>query len=214
VPAVLVAFALCAVVAGRVGRLRPVAEAAGALLAIDGVRRAFDVPGHAVVTTIAALALLAGVVLAARRVRVAPAVAAAVLLAVAFAGARRADTHLDDTAWRGDAVLAFVRTHADRGHRIGIAGLWTTAGVAPILPAFGHRLDNRVIYIGPLERHMLRQYTSSAPFLARLRRERADLLLLGRGSPRPVVQTREERWARAAGMHLVARSARFTLYGF
>ncbi len=136
------------------------------------------------------------------------------LLAVVFAGARRADTHLDDTAWRGDAVLAFVRTHADGGHRIGIAGLWTTAGVSPILPAFGHRLDNRVVYLGPFERHMLRQYTSPAPFLARLRRERADLLLLGRGFPRPVAQTREERWARAAGMHLVARSARFTLYAY
>ena len=214
VPALLVAFALCAVVAGRLGRLRPVAEAVGVFLAIDGVRRAFDVPGHAIVTTIVALAVLAGVVVAARRVRVAPAVAAVALLAVVFAGARRADTHLDDTAWRGDAVLAFVRTHADGGHRIGIAGLWTTAGVAPILPAFGHRLDNRVIYLGPFERHMLRQYTSPAPFLARLRRERADLLLLGRGFPRPVAQTREERWARAAGMHLVARSARFTLYGY
>lgn len=214
VPALLVAFALCAVVAGRLGRLRPAAEAVGAALAIDGVRRAFDVPGHAVVTTSAALAVLAAVILVARRLRVAPAVATLVVLAVAFAGARRADTHLDDTAWRGDAVLAFVRTHADGGHRIGIAGLWTTAGVSPILPAFGRRLDNRVTYIGPFEDHMLRRYSASAPFLARLRRERADLLLLGRGFPRPVPQTREERWVRAAGMHLVARSARFTLYGF
>ena len=212
VPAMLVAFALCAVVAGRLGRWRPLAEGAGALLAIDGMRRAFDIPGRTVATTIIVLALVGLVVVAARRVRLAPAVAAVLLLGVAFAGARRADTHLDDTAWRGDAVLGWVRAHADGGHRIGIAGLWPTAGVAPILPAFGHRLDNRVIYIGPFERHMLRQYTAGPPFLARLHRERVSLLLLGRGFPRPLPQTREERWARAAGMRLIARSPRFTLY--
>jgi hypothetical protein len=70
-----------------------------------------------------------------------------------------------------------------------------------------------VVYIGPFERHMLRQYTSSPPFLARVRRERLSLLILGRGFPRPLAQTREERWARAAGMRLIARSPRFTLYG-
>jgi hypothetical protein len=177
------------------------------------VRRAFDVPGRTVATTIVVLALLALVVLAARRVRPAPALAAAILLLVAFAGARRAETHLDDTAWRGDAVLGWVRAHANGGHRIGIAGLWPTAGVAPILPAFGSRLDNRVIYVGPFERHMLRQYTAGAPFLARLRRERVSLLILGRGFPSPLPETREERWARAAGMRLIARSPRFTLYG-
>jgi hypothetical protein len=212
VPAFLVAFALCAVVAGRLGRWRPMAEGIGTALAIDGMRRAFDIPGRTIVATLIVLALLALVAAAARRVRLAPAVAAALLLLVAFAGARRADTHLDDTAWRGDAVLAWVRDHADGGHRIGIAGRWPTAGVAPILPAFGRRLDNRVVYIGPFERHMLRQYTSSPPFLARVRRERLSLLILGRGFPRPLPQTREERWARAAGMRLIARSPRFTLY--
>jgi hypothetical protein len=137
----------------------------------------------------------------------------AALLLLAIGVGRRLDTHLDDSAWRGDPVLAFVRDHPGQGRRVGIGGLWPTAGVAPILPAFGARLDNRVVYIGPFERHMLRRYSSGAPFVARLRRERVDLLILGRGFPRAIAQTREERWARAAGMRLLARSPRFTLYG-
>jgi hypothetical protein len=217
VPALLVGLALCAVVAARLRRFRPFAEGVGALLAIDGIRRAFDVPGRTIATTIVALALVAGAAWALRAVagrrRFAPAVVVATVLVVAFAGARRADTHLDDSAWRGDPVLAWVRDHTDGDRRIGIAGLWTTDGYSPILPAFGQRLDNRVIYVGPLVRHMLRQYTSAAPFLARVRSERISLLLLGNGLPRTLPQTREQRWARAAGMKVIARSARFTLYG-
>ena len=218
VPALLVAAALCAVAAGRLGRLRPVAETAGVLLAFDGVRRALHVPSHTIATTAVVLALLFCAAWALRalsvRRRLVP-VAALVVLVVAFGVARRLDTHLDHTAWQADPALAWVRAHADGGRRIGLAGLWPTdGGVAPILPAFGDRLSNRVTYIGPFERHMLRQYSSGGPFLARLRRDRISLLILGRGFPRAVPHTREERWARAAGMHLIARSNRFTLYGY
>jgi hypothetical protein len=134
------------------------------------------------------------------------------LLVAAFGVARRLDTHLDDTAWRADAVLAWVREHAHGGERVGVAGLWPTAGVEPFLPAFGQRLDNHVVYVGPFVRHMLRQYTTSTAFLAGLRHERIDLLVLGRGFPRLVAQTREERWVRAAGMRLVAQSPRLSPY--
>jgi hypothetical protein len=60
---------------------------------------------------------------------------------------------------------------------------------------------------------MLRQYSSGGQFLARVRRERIGLLILGRGFPSSIAQTREERWVRSAGMRLLARSPRFTLYG-
>jgi hypothetical protein len=216
VPALLVAAALSAVVAGRLGRARPLAEAVGVLLALDGVRRAFHVPGHTIASTIVLAALVACAAWGARRLArrrwLAPLIAAA-LLVLALAVGRRLDTHLDDSAWRGDPVLAFVRDHSGDGRRVGIGGLWPTTGVAPILPAFGARLDNRVVYIGPFVRHMLRQYSSGAPFVARLRRERVSLLILGRGFPHAIAQTREERWVRAAGMRLIARSPRFTLYG-
>jgi len=217
VPALLVAAALCAVFAGRLGRLRVGAEAVGALLALDGMRRAFNVPAHTIAMALVVLAAVALAAWAARalatRPRLVPVLAAGVAL-VAFGVARRLDTHLDETAWRADPVIAWVRAHADGGHRVGIAGLWPTAGVEPFLPSFGHRLDNRVTYIGPFERHMLRQYTTATPFVARLRREHVDLLVLGRGFPRAVARTREEGWALAAGMHLLARSPRLTLYAY
>lgn len=217
VPALLVAAAIAAAAAGRLGGLRPLAEAAGVLLAIDGVRRAFDVPARTIATAFVALVLLAAAgralrALSARR-RLAP-VAAAAVLVVAFGVARRLQTHLDYTAWRGDPALAWVRAHAAGGARIGLAGRWPIGGgVAPVLPAFGADLDNRVTYIGPFEHHMLRRYTSAAAFARRLRRERVQLLIVGRGFPTALPQTREDRWARAAGMRVLARSDRFTLYG-
>jgi hypothetical protein len=217
VPALLVAAALCAVAAGRLGRARPLAEVIGVLLAFDGVRRAFHVPAHTIATSVVVLALLLAAAWALRalvRRRLAP-VGAALVLVVAFGVARRLDTHLDHTAWQSDPALAWVRAHADGHTRIGLAGLWPTGGgVAPILPAFGDELDNRVTYIGPFERHMLRQYSGGEPFIARLHRERVALLIVGRGFPRALPQTREDRWAHAAGMHPLARSNRFTLYGY
>jgi hypothetical protein len=217
VPALLIAAALCAVAAGRLGRARPLAEALGALLALDGLRRAFEIPAHTIATTLAALAAVGAVILAlralaGRELRPAPVLAAGGLV-LAFAATHHVDTHADETAWRQDAVLAWVRVHAPGGHRIGLAGRWPNAGVAPPLPAFGPRLGNHVVYIGPFERHMLREYRTAAGFLARLRSERVDLLLIGRGYPVPVAVAREERWARAAGMRLVARSPRLVLYG-
>ena len=217
VPALLVGAALCAVAAGRLGGLRPVAEALGALLALDGVRRAFHVPAHTIALVVVLLVVLLAAAWALRalvpRRRLAPLAALAVLIA-AFGVARRLDTHLDYTAWRADPALAWVRAHANGGQRIGLAGLWPTqGGVAPILPAFGDRLDNRVTYLGPFDQHMLRQYATFEPFVARLRRERIGLLIVGRGFPVARAQTREDRWARSAGLRELARSDRFTLYG-
>jgi hypothetical protein len=218
VPALLVGAALCAVAAGRLGGLRPVAEALGALLALDGVRRAFHVPAHTIALVVVLLVVLLAAAWALRalvpRRRLAPLAALAVLIA-AFGVARRLDTHLDYTAWRADPALAWVRAHANGGQRIGLAGLWPTqGGVAPILPAFGDRLDNRVTYLGPFNQHMLRQYATIEPFVARLRREHIGLLIVGRGFPVARAQTREDRWARSAGLRELARSNRFTLYGY
>jgi hypothetical protein len=217
VPALLVAAALCAVAAGRLGRARWLGELLGLLLVLDGLRRGLHVPGRTIATTIPIAVVLVGVVALARlawRTRLlAPLVAGAAIVA-AFGVARRLDTHLDHTAWRADPALAWIADHADGGRRIGLAGVWPAGGIAPVLPAFGSRLDNRVTYIGPFVDHMLRQYTSAAPFVARVRRERIGLLLLGRGYPTARPATREEAWARAAGMRLVVRSPRFTLYAY
>jgi hypothetical protein len=171
-------------------------------------------PAHTVIATIIGLAAAGAVAWLLRRApgrRLVPLGAAAALL-LGFAAIRHVDTHADETAWHDDAVLAWVRTHAGAGHRVGLAGRWSNDGLAPVLPAFGRRLHNTVVYIGPFRRHMLREYPAAGPFLARLRSERVDLLLLGRGYPHPLPRTREEAWARAAGMRLVARSPRLLLY--
>ena len=181
------------------GSPAPVAEAIGALLALDGVRRAFHVPGHTIATTIVILALLLVAAWALRalsmRRRLAP-LAAAIVLVVAFGVARRLDTHLDHTAWQADPALAWVREHADGGQRIGLAGRWPTdGGVAPILPAFGDRLSNRVTYIGPFEHHMLRQYSQSAA------RSSPACAAIGSGcsSSAAASRARSPRRARSAG---------------
>jgi hypothetical protein len=214
VPALLVAAALSAVAAGRLGRWRPLAEIAGAALALDGVRRAFSLPTHTVaaVTAVVLAALAAAWLL--RRAgsrRLLPVGGVAALL-LAFGAARHVDTHADEAAWHTDPALAWVRTHAGSGHRVGLAGRWANGGIAPVLPAFGRRLGNTVVYVGPFRRHMLSEYEAAVPFVERLRAERVDLLLIGRGYPRPLARVREERWARAAGMHLVASSPRLLLY--
>jgi hypothetical protein len=61
---------------------------------------------------------------------------------------------------------------------------------------------------------MLRRYTTAAPFVARLRRERIELLLVGRGYPQALARTPEEAWARAAGMRLLVPSTNTALYGW
>jgi hypothetical protein len=216
VPALLVAAALCAVAAGSAGRARPLTECAGTLLALDGLRRAVDIPAHTIAAVLVALAVACAAAPAVwagsgRGGRRAAVFAAGVLL-LAFAGAWHLDRNVDETPWHRDSVLAWVRVHAGGGHRIGLAGRWPNSGVAPVLPAFGARLGNRVVYIGPFERHMLRTYASGARFLARVRREHVDLLLIGRGYPVPVARPREERWARSAGLRQLARSPRLVLY--
>jgi hypothetical protein len=178
------------------------------------VRRAFSLPTHTVaaVTAVVLAALAAAWLL--RRAgsrRLLPVGGVAALL-LAFGAARHVDTHADEAAWHTDPALAWVRTHAGSGHRVGLAGRWANGGIAPVLPAFGRRLGNTVVYVGPFRRHMLSEYEAVGPFVERLRAERVDLLLIGRGYPRPLARVREERWARAAGMHLVASSPRLLLY--
>ena len=215
VPALLVAAALSAAACARLRYARWPLEAFGLLLVLDGTRRGLHVPAHAVASTVLLLAAVAAAVAIGLRVAAGSrrrALVGAVVLVAAFVLGRRLDTHLDRTAYRTDPALAWIALHADRGARIGLAGVWPPGGVAPVLPAFGSRLDNRVIYIGPFVDHMLRQYTAAAPFVARVRRERVDLLLVGRGYPVARARTREEAWARAAGMTLLVRSPRFTLW--
>ena len=93
-----------------------------------------------------------------------------------------------------------------------LANVWSNAGLAPVLPAFGPRLENRVSYVGPFQRHLLGQYTSQATFAGALRRGGYQFLLVGLGFPTPQAEVVDEAWARAAGYRQIAGSPRLALF--
>jgi hypothetical protein len=87
--------------------------------------------------------------------------------------------------------------------------------VAPVWPAFGERLRNEVDYVGETVDGQLREYGDRARWSRAVRR--FDLLLVGRGGystdcPVPGQESDDDRWARAEGFQVLARSPHMTLY--
>jgi hypothetical protein len=109
-----------------------------------------------------------------------------------------------------DPAVDWIAANAPEHHRVGIAGTWSNDGISPVFPSFGPRLRNEVAYLGEFRREMLRRYAERGRFVSALRRERYDLLLVGRGAP-PRAGRRDERWALAAGYVPVAESDRLAL---
>jgi hypothetical protein len=177
-----------AVLAAWIGR-RAVPVLVIALLA--GVGEAFD---------IGLGKLLVGMLMAAVLVvlprRALPAVAVVGLVALVLVSASRSN---DQGYGQFDPTLAWIERHAPSGARIGVAGVWSTEAVSPVLPAFGPRLGNRVEYVGEFREHMLRRYRSPEALARGL--AGLDLLLVGAGSV-------EAQWS---GWSEVARSDRLVL---
>jgi hypothetical protein len=207
-PALLLAGALCAWLAGRLGRARIVLEIVAVAAAVDGVRRAFDISKAQ--WLVVAVLLFAGLVALLRvwpRVRgwrpgsrrAAFALAAVVLLllpVVAVAGRLQQD-RFNAHRYRGtDPVLDWLQRSG--GHRVGLSGSWSNAGLSPVLPAFGPRFGNHVQYVGPSQQTMLKRYTHAAPFVAALHAGHYDVLVIGRGEA-PGEKVPELAWARSAG---------------
>jgi hypothetical protein len=234
IPALIAAVGPAAWMAGGLGRRSLVAVECLALAAIfDGLR----VSGVTSVRTIAIAFLVAGALGAgwllahrARRsawspstaVRRLAAAAIAVLAVYALVAGDRNQRTFNAGRYVGfDPVLDVVQKTAGSGHRIGLAGVWTDRGIAPIYPAFGARLGNEVAYNGTLPDGMLRRYGNRTHFVRGLEKARYDLLIIGRG---PTVEkvlagetrlvlprVKEEAWARAAGYREVVRSDRLIL---
>jgi hypothetical protein len=157
-----------------------------------------------------ALALLAAAGWALWRLRRRPAVlVAAMTLAavVMLAGMHRVEQRINDGRYRGvDPAIDAVLTIAPGGRRIGLASDWSVAGLSPIWPSFGTRIENHVEYVGYFD-GFLRRHETEPRFREALRRGRYDLLVVGRGFF-PPQDTREQRWAIDAGWRTVALSAR------
>jgi hypothetical protein len=216
-PALLLAAALCAWLAGRLGRTRIVLELVAVAAVGDGVRRAFDISrAQWVVVAVLIFAALVAIVRVWPRVRgwrpgsrrAAIALVAAALLAlpVVAAAGRLQQDRFNLHRYRGsDPVLDQLQRAA--GKRVGLAGSWSNAGLSPVLPAFGPRFANTVQYVGPSDQTMLRRYTDRAPFVAAVKRGRYDVLIIGRGEA-PGESVPELRWAHSAGWVPFAVSAR------
>lgn len=224
-PALLAGAAAAAWAAGRLGRAALVLELLAFAGVIQGMRRGFVLDRGLVLQMVAGLAVLVALgwgvarsvrAAAGRRRTVLAALAAAMtfLAAVAVGHVRQRDFNSGRYASTGDEALDWVTANAPRNTRIGLVGRWDVRSTSPVWPAFGPRIENEVAYVGPTIDGQLRDYPDAGSFAAALRRERFDLLLVGRRDARamPSFETKLDRWARQAGLELVARGNEATLY--
>ncbi len=221
VPALLLAAPLAAWCAGRLRRGRVLIEAVALIAILDALTRTFHLSRPKLVLTAVALALLSGAGWAVaqrwsrvpNRARLAVATASAfvLLLAVGGYGRHQQNAYAVASRFASEPVIARLTAPAPHPTRVGIAGLWDTRGLSPVLAAFGARLDNHVAFAGQFRRGMLRSLADRSAFLRRVRRGRFDTMVVGRGAP-PRPQAPEETFLRSAGWRLEARSNRLALY--
>lgn len=213
VPALLLAVAVVAWVAGRLPRAPALGlQAALAAGALHGAYEGYELQGvQDVVLGGAAIAVLAGAGRLLWRLRERRIVLAAAAVAAALTGlaaGHRIEQRINDGRYLGsDPAIDTLLQAAPSGKRIGLAADWTVAGLTPIWPSFGTRLGNDVEYVGHFVRGFLTPYDNEADFRAALARRRYDLLVVGRGFFPPQA-TREQRWARDAGWRTIALSRR------
>lgn len=238
VPALIVSLGLAGWAAGRAGRRTLALIDVVLLLAIlDGLRTSGVTTRARVSISLAVAGACVIALLLARRHarairrrialiprRAVSGVVAVTLIAMVIAG-NHYQANFNRLRYTGpevDPVLRWIDRYAPSGQRIGLAGVWTDRGLAPVYPAHGPRLGNTVVYNGPYVRELLRRWDRRRPFVAQLYRERLNLLIVGRGATfeqylagdrrlvLPVVK--EERWARSADYREVLRSDRLILF--
>ncbi len=215
VPA-LIGLACCSAwLAGR-RRGQWLVEALLLACVLAAVPSAFDpLRAKGLVVAALALGLLAGVVAGVRllggpqrRLAAVAAFAAATLTGFAY---------LDRTEERFNAKRyasfdpAFAVLQDAPGMRVGLTGLWSLDGLAPVWPAFGSRMQHDVRYVGHEEEGWLRTFEDRTQFTGAVRDDGLDALIVGRGFV-PGVRPAEEAYAKAAGMVEVTRSERLVLF--
>ena len=127
---------------------------------------------------------------------------------VGLAAAHRIEDRINGGRYLGiDRAVDGLLRIAPAGQRIALAGDWSVAGLSPVWPAFGTRIDNDVEFVGEFKRGFLTPYPTAARFQDALRRGRFDVLVVGRGFF-PPQSTREQEWAMQGGWRTVALSPR------
>jgi hypothetical protein len=226
VPALVIAAVLCAWAAGRLPRGTVVVAALGVLGVVDAAVRVSDSGLTAASVdrgdwqaAIAFAVVVGGGIWVAsrgwsrlepRHRRVALVVAGCVGLLAAAAAGYETQKRYNHARYAGqDPTVDHILRRVPEGRRVGLAGTWDN-GIPPVLPAFGPRLRNHVVYLGFDDDDYLRRYTERGAFVRSLRDGGYDYLFVGHGIPRRS-SLREERWAESAGFEEVARSDRLTL---
>jgi Dolichyl-phosphate-mannose-protein mannosyltransferase len=139
------------------------------------------------------------------------------VIALVVVGYLRQDDFTDGR-YRGDEpAIDWILRNAPEGQKVGIAGLWDSRGLVPVLPAFGPSFENEVAYVGQFKRGLLHEYERPAAFLSAVRRGGYDLLIVGndvypKGCRLPGSGRQENAWAREAGYVRLAASPRLILY--
>jgi dolichyl-phosphate-mannose-protein mannosyltransferase len=212
VPALLLAVPALAWATGRLPRGPAlVLQAALAVGAAFGAYDGYEVQLRDFVRASAGLVALAAAACVLWRLRERRAVLAAATIAtllLGLAAANRMQDRINDGRYRNidPGVDAMLRA-APGGQRVALAADWTVAGLSPIWPAFGTRIDNEVVYMGHFVRGFLTPWGDERSFQAALKRGHYDVLVVGRGfyPPQP---TREQRWAIDAGWRTIALTRR------
>ncbi len=215
VPALILAAPLAAYAVGRLGGARVIAELVLVGVVVYDLHKWLPIGGTRTLINVVIVVILWALLRSGRpAVRSAPQLAspALIVLLVLCAGlGYHYEKALAATPWQGDdPTVAWVTEHAPADARIGVTGVWDTAGTIVPAPLFGPRFQNEVNYVGPFVEHRLAQYKTAHKFVAALRRNRDELLEVGDGDP-PLAVPQEVRWARAAGWRIVAASPRLTL---
>jgi len=213
VPALLLAVPVLAWAIGRLPRAAAlVFELALAGGAVIGAYHGYEVAGPRDITLAAVgLGLLAGaawVLWRLRGHRIVLAGAAIAVLLVGLAATNRMQDRINDGRYRNiDPGVDAMLSAAPSGKRVALAADWTVAGLSPIWPAFGTRIDNEVEFMGRFVDGFLTPWGDEASFQAALRRGRFDVLVVGRGFYPPEA-TPEQDWALDAGWRTIALTAR------
>ena len=212
IPALLLAVPALAWAAGRLPRVPAlVLEAALAAGALVGAWYGYEAHLRDLAVAVVALAALAGAAWALwlmrdRRVVLAGAAIASLLLGLA--AANRMQDRINDGRYRNiDPGVDAMLQAAPSGKRVALAADWTVAGLSPIWPAFGTRIDNHVEFMGRFVDGFLTPWDDEPSFQAALRRGRFDVLVVGRGFYPPEA-TPEQEWAVNAGWRTIALTAR------
>jgi hypothetical protein len=219
IPALIACAGVAMWGAGRVPRLAPAVEAVLAAAVLLALGDAFT-PAPAKSLVLAAVVLgggAAAVLVLRGRPRLVLAGAGALAVAALVAYGDRQQERLNDGRYAdaSEPVLATIaKADAAPGDlRVAIAGDWNANGLSPVWPSFGKHVTNEVTTIGYDDDGFLTNYADASGFVAALRREHPDALVVGRGlAPRNGVVAKEERWAAEAGWREIARSDRLVLY--